>query len=396
MSPLMVAAVAFAVALLACFTLRRAVFMAAALAPPRPFSKARSGPPSVTLLVPASDESSRVDATLDALGQLQYPRERLFTVLVSDGSRDSTDRRMQAWATGRARTLAIALPTRVGKFEALNQGIRAAPPAEVIAVCDADLRPHPSWLRRLVRPFGDPAVGATAGLLSPVNADRGIVARYAAVESWVHQLVTSAAKDRLGLNPPTLGACAYRRAALESAGWFSGAGSGGDVRISAELARSGWRIRFAADAIADNAVVDRWDHYWHQHVRWARNLFATARVRPRASGPAPVGLARRIECWMAAAGYTDRVALLAVSTFTLAGLLPLWVPATYVAVVVAEVAVAVARAGASRRLPAYLASAATLLAVDVVASAVAMLAHLLGRPQQWRAARNEVRTSAEA
>lgn len=42
--------------------------------------------------------------------------------------------------------------------------------------------------------------------MRPQQVAGSAVGRYAAVTAWVHQLVTSAAKDRLALNPATLGA----------------------------------------------------------------------------------------------------------------------------------------------------------------------------------------------
>ena len=132
-------------------------------------------------------------------------------------------------------------------------------------------------LATLAAPFADETVGAVAGYLVPVNASASPTARYAAVETWVHQLVTSAAKDRLDLNPPTLGGAAlYRRVALDEVGWLGSAASGDDVRASVALTRAGWRTRFVPVPIADNAVAERWRDYWRQHVRWARDVFETA------------------------------------------------------------------------------------------------------------------------
>jgi cellulose synthase/poly-beta-1,6-N-acetylglucosamine synthase-like glycosyltransferase len=374
---------ALAATVLVCFALRRAHFLLAALLRP----PARGGDeslPSVALVVPASNEAALVESALEAIASLDYPRDRLLIVLVSDGSRDATGEILRGWARGRPRCLVLVLDLAgpVGKFDALNRAVRSAPRTERIAVCDADLRPHPAWLRRLVGPFADERVGATAGLLYPANAQNGAVSRYAAVESLVHQLVTSAAKDYLGLNPPTLGACAYRRTALEQVGLFEGGRPGGDVQVSAALTRAGWRIRFVPEAVADNAVVERWRDYWHQHVRWARNLYASA--RPRTPARVQLRVAARVEGWMAAAGYADRIAVLAVATFAAVHVLPLWLPGVYLAIAAGEVAVAAAKAGITRRLPAFYLAAAALFLVDVGASLAATADHLLHRPRTWR------------
>jgi cellulose synthase/poly-beta-1,6-N-acetylglucosamine synthase-like glycosyltransferase len=369
-----------AVVVLLLFTLRRAVFVGAALVPRRSVD-GHGAAPSVALLVPARNEAASVGSTLDAIARLDYPSERLVVVLINDGSSDETGERFHRWAARHPRTRTLDLPQPVGKFEALNRAVGLVRTSDVIAVLDADLRPHATWLRRLVAPFADERVGGTAGFISPVNAERNTVTRYAAVESWVHQLITSVAKDRLGLNPPTLGASAYRRTALEGVGLFSG-GSGGDVRSAAALTRAGWRLRFVHDAVVDNTVVEQWSDYWHQHVRWARNVFST--VRFGAPLHANIGLAAHAEEWMAAAGYTDRIALLIAASFAVAGRLPQWTIELYAAVAVAEVAVAIAKAGRVTRVPLYLFATACLFVVDLAASAAAAARHLARGGQTWR------------
>ena len=370
--------------LLASFMLRRALFLTAALLPARHVPAATGALPSVALLVPAADEGEGVDRTLAAIGLLDYPADSLRIVLVNDGSRDGTGDRFRAWAAGRPEASVVDLPVRHGKFSALNEALARSPATDVIAVCDSDLRPLPGWLSQIVAPFTDARVGAVAGYLAPANANGGAIARYAAVETWVHQLVTSAAKDRLNLDPPTLGACAYRREAFEEIGRFGDAPSGEDVRASAALARAGWRTRFVRDSVAENLVVHTARDYWHQHIRWARNLFGLARARPRRTTGTRLGPGRRLETWFAATGYVDRLAFVAVVVFAVAGALPLWLPGIYVALAVAEVVVAVVKGGAARRLPQFLGSALAVVALDVAASGAALVAHVAGRPRTWR------------
>ena len=366
------------------FTVRRFVFALAALHATADEPRENVALPDVTLFVPARNEESTVHAALDALDRLDYPGERLTIVFVDDASSDSTGLILDAWCEARAHAQVLHLPSPVGKYEALNIGIRSTPPTSIVAVCDADVRPRPSWLRSLAYPFAAHGVGAVAGYLSPVNADDGTVSRYAAVEAWVHQLVTSAGKDALGLDPPTLGACAYRRTALDQVGLFGSSVSGEDVRISAALTRAGWRIRFVEGAVADNSVVRTWRDYWHQHLRWARNVFASAPAAVAVPWARRGSVAQRVESRLAAAGYADRVALLLVVGAARARVLPRSVPIGYGIVAAAEVVVAVTKAGHVRRLPRFLMATFALFGVDVLASTAASLAHALRLPRTWR------------
>ena len=210
-------------AALGVLALRRIVLLIAALLPLRqlPADDASSGEASVALIVAAHDEASCVGRLLEALERLDYPEERLSVLLIDDGSTDETNEIFARWAAGQPNATAVSLPVRVGKPEALNHALKIAAAVELISVCDADREPHPDSLRRVVAAFADETVGAAGAFIRPVNARAGLVARYAAVEAWVTQLVTSAARSRLDLNPPMLGGGAvYRRLALDEIGGF--------------------------------------------------------------------------------------------------------------------------------------------------------------------------------
>lgn len=366
------------VVVLGVLSVRRLLLLGAAVVPARRPAPAPGVWPSVTLVVAACNEASGIDATLAAIARLDYPDDRLFVVLVDDHSDDATGERLERWARDRANARVVRQDRRTGKPRAVEAGVRAAPGGTLIAICDADVRPRPDYLRRVVGELADETVGGAVGYLMPVNAMASAVATYAAVESWTHQLVTSAGKDRLDLNPPTLGGAAvFRRAALESIGWLGPAPSGDDVRATVALTRAGWRTRFVAAAVAENAVASDLAAYWRQHLRWAHDLYATAGAQR--STVAGVSLARRVEAWMLSVGYLDRLVLVAAAALVATGRLSIWVPAAYLGIAAAEVAWAIVRAGAARHMGTIGVRLAAVFPLDVAASVVATARHLAGR-----------------
>ena len=124
----------FAILLAAC-TLRRAVFLLAALLPARRIPD--GGTPSVVLLVPAANEEAGVGRTLDALARLDYPSACSHVVLVDDASDDRTAERFRAWAAGTARRV-VASPTGSASSRRSTRPSRGRPRATSIAICDAD------------------------------------------------------------------------------------------------------------------------------------------------------------------------------------------------------------------------------------------------------------------
>jgi len=358
---------------------RRGAFLVAALLGPRSMPKARQLP-SVTVLVPARNEADAAGRLLAGLERLEYPGGELSFVLVCDGCTDGTPALFHAWADGRSDARVVELPLGAGKPSALNAGLGETN-ADVVVVLDADLAPQPDFLLEVVRPFADERVVASAGYLRPANADHNIVTRYAAVTTWVHQLVTSAGTDRLGLNPPTLGAAAYRMSALRRIGGFPVVPIGEDVATSAALISRGGRTRFVATAVADNIVVSDVDGYLRQHVRWSRGVFGS--WRPSVTVP----WAQRLESAVSTVGYGDRLVFAAAVAGAIAGVLPTWVPLLYLAMPALEIAAALFKAGVRRKVPAFLLATATVFGADVLGSVAAVVLHLGRRPSLWHSPR---------
>jgi cellulose synthase/poly-beta-1,6-N-acetylglucosamine synthase-like glycosyltransferase len=353
------------------FALRRLVLTAGAAVPGRePVGNALA---SATVIAAVRNEEANLPALLASLSRLEYGEQPLCFVFVDDGSHDGTRRVLRSWAGSRADVQVVELPESVGKAEALNRALRAAPETELVAVYDADLRPQPDSLMRLAACFADPRVGAASGYRKPSNGVKNPIAAYAALECIVHQLATQAGKNRLGLNPTTLGGnCVYRRSALAEVGGFPPGAFGEDVEVSLAMAARGWRTRFCRDAVAEGAVVESLRRYWNQHARWTRGLYRSAR---RASG---------IESWLVAAGYADRIVLLAALALAAAGFLsPVW-PALYFLMPVLAVLTALLHSRVGVRTGAQIVIwALPMFAVDVAATVVASVNAAIGRRLEW-------------
>jgi cellulose synthase/poly-beta-1,6-N-acetylglucosamine synthase-like glycosyltransferase len=374
------------------FSARRLLLLAAALAPARPTSAVLDAElPHVTLAIPAHNEELVAHRLVAAIAELEYPNDRLSVVLVCDGCTDGTAGAFRRWAQTRDRARVLELPQRVGKAQALNEALTLAE-GEVFVVLDADVLPRSNFLTCLVRAFENPRVAAAAGFLHPVNPASSTVSRYSALNSWAHQLITSAGKDRLDLDPTTLGASGYRTAALRRLDGFPSHSLGEDVDATFILAQAGWSTRFVPSAVAENQVAERLSDYWHQHIRWARAALGsgTRRRRSRRSG-----IVRQLEAWTTAFDYGDRLAFLGALVLAVFGDLPLWVPAAYFAPLAAVLFVALLRAGAGTGIPRFVFAAVAMFPVDVAASAAALLLQLTRRQRRWRNARRPPSTGAD-
>ena len=114
----------------------------------------------VTLIISAYNEEEVIEEKiLNSLG-LDYPREMLEIIVVSDASTDRTDDIVR-----RYRTKGVVLhriPVRKGKTAGLNEAVSLAK-GEVIVFSDANAFYAPDVIQMLVRNFGDPTVGCVTG-----------------------------------------------------------------------------------------------------------------------------------------------------------------------------------------------------------------------------------------
>ncbi len=359
-------------ALLLVFSARRYLFVFSALLP-APDATANFLP-RISVLASARNEQRHLPGLLAAFDRLDYPAEKLHFVLVDDGSGDATGRLLTEWAASRPHATVLRSDRPEGKARALNRALAAAPPSELIAVYDADVHPDPASLRQLAAAFADPAVGAVAGYRRPVNWHAGFVAAYAALESWVHQQVTQAAKERLGMNPTTLGAhCLYRRSALDQIGGFPPGSFSEDVEVSLALAARGWKTRFLRSVPADSFVAASFHRFWNQRARWTRGLYGSARR------------ARGLEGWLVAAGYLDRIVFLLSCAAVASGWLsPLWL------LIYLSAPLGAVLAGLYNARPGWRAALCSMAAlgpmflVDVAATCMSTARALLGRRIEWR------------
>jgi cellulose synthase/poly-beta-1,6-N-acetylglucosamine synthase-like glycosyltransferase len=116
--------------------------------------------PSVTLIIPAHNEQSVLEAKLNNALALDYPRDQLEIVVASDGSSDETEAIARVFEDRGVQLLAF--PERRGKASVLNDAIDVAA-GDVICLCDANVMFRPDALKILAGRLADPAVGAVSG-----------------------------------------------------------------------------------------------------------------------------------------------------------------------------------------------------------------------------------------
>jgi len=123
---------------------------------------------SVSLIMAVHNGAPWMRAKLESILRLDYPRELLEVLVVSDGSTDGTDEIAAEFAAEGVKLLRAA---RGGKATALNAGMAQAT-GEVLLFTDVRQRLDPAALKNLVACFADPSVGVVSGELILIETGR--------------------------------------------------------------------------------------------------------------------------------------------------------------------------------------------------------------------------------
>ena len=227
---------------------------------------------SVSVVVPARNEATNIDACLRALAAQTYPNDHLEIIVVNDLSTDDTAARIDKW-THRLPNLSRVSVTQQDyacpKKNALWQGIKHAR-GDIIFTTDADCRPDPNWITSILAHFASD-VGMVIGhapLLKSAKAISGLLSLQALI-------VSTLAAGSAGIGFPLTCSgrnMAYRRKAFDEVNGFNNIGhiiGGDDVLLMRQVAqKSAWKIRFNADADAFVPSASHPDNLINRQVRY--------------------------------------------------------------------------------------------------------------------------------
>jgi poly-beta-1,6-N-acetyl-D-glucosamine synthase len=145
---------------------------------------------TVSIVIAVHNGERFIADKLESIFELEYPRELIEVIVVSDGSTDRTADIVEGFTSGKVTLLQIS---RGGKCAALNEGISRAQ-NEILLLTDVRQAVAPDSLQLLVNCFADPSVGVVSGELK-IRAGRdsgeistGLYWRY---ESWIRKQLST-------------------------------------------------------------------------------------------------------------------------------------------------------------------------------------------------------------
>jgi len=221
--------------------------------PSHQLKKAR---PSVTILIPAHNEEKRLGRTLEALKKIPYAR--LEVIVLDDGSTDRTAQVAQSHG------FRVVRFERMGKAAVLNEGMKLAS-GDIVIILDADTRPEPDAIEKIVAPFSDKNVVVVTGVL--YGEGRGLLASFQRVEyAFASEIIKAHALHNL---PPPFffGAFLAVRREFALRHPFDPQTLGEDIGLLLDAMAEGKKIA-GSHAVARTEVPEDLISFLKQRLRW--------------------------------------------------------------------------------------------------------------------------------
>src|SRR5215472_1851272 len=220
--------------------------------------------PSVSLIIAAHNEEVRLPDKLENLCRLDYPRDRLEVIVVSDGSTDDTDKILRK--ASHAGLRCFFLP-RQGKWSALNHAVGQAH-HDLLIFSDAATIFAPNAVSKLARHFADPSVGVVCGSL---QFEASAESRQTEGVYWSYECMLRLMEARIGATLTASGAIyAIRRRCYSQ---LSPDTVLDDLVIPMNARKLGYRVLYDPEAVGKDFAASSVAGEFTRRVRLATGSF---------------------------------------------------------------------------------------------------------------------------
>jgi cellulose synthase/poly-beta-1,6-N-acetylglucosamine synthase-like glycosyltransferase len=237
--------------------------------------------PVVTVQLPIYNEMYVVERLIDAVCQIDYPRDK-FEIQVLDDSTDET-RQIARAMVERCRNQGIDIhylhrEVRTGfKAGALAHGLKSAK-GQFVAIFDADFIPSREILIKTIDQFTNPEIGMVQVRWGHINSEYSLLTKIQSIMLDGHFVIEHTARNRSGRFFNFNGTAGiWRREAIETSGGWQHDTLTEDLDLSYRAQMRGWKFMFVPDVVAPAEVPVEINSFKSQQHRWAKGSIQTAR-----------------------------------------------------------------------------------------------------------------------
>jgi cellulose synthase/poly-beta-1,6-N-acetylglucosamine synthase-like glycosyltransferase len=229
--------------------------------------------PGVTIIVPAWNEETTIQGTIESLLALDYPKSLLKIFLVDDGSTDKTWQVMQSYESNPQ--IVTIHKENGGKHTAVNLGLEKAT-TPFVGCLDSDSFVDSQALRRIMTYFEkDPTTMAVCPSII-VHKPKGLMQIIQRVEyDWA--VFRKKILGILNANYVTPGPFSiYKKEVFERIGYFRAAHNTEDMEIAFRMQSNRMKIDQCEDAFVYTTVPNTVKKLYKQRLRWIYGFIMNA------------------------------------------------------------------------------------------------------------------------
>ncbi|HZA12863.1 MAG TPA: glycosyltransferase family 2 protein [Myxococcaceae bacterium] len=232
--------------------------------------------PPVSLVVAAYNEEPCIAEKLHNSLALDYPKDRFEVVIGSDGSTDRTDEIVEGCQDSRVR---LSAAERAGKTSVLNRCVPNVK-GDIVILSDANTMIDAGAVKKLVRHFRDPEVGAVCGKLKLYNPHRR---DYEESAYWTYESLIKFYEGKRGAVMGANGGLYAIRRNL-----FLALPPGtivDDFVIPLRILEQGYKVLYDPEAIAYEETTEDYGREFGRRARIAAGNFQSLRLLPGLLSP---------------------------------------------------------------------------------------------------------------
>ena len=213
---------------------------------PAPKVKKAEITPTISLIIAAFNEEKVIAQKIKNTFELEYPKDNLEIIVVSDGSTDSTNEIVKAFSENRVKL--VALKKNQGKSTAQNRAVDESN-GEILLFSDADVMLKKDVVKKLINNFSNENVGCVVGEITYTNENDTSV-REGEGLYWRYELFLREKESEVGNFAMGSGIMAIRQNLFQSLD----PNVGEDFVLPLKTVINGFKVIFEPEAVTETIM----------------------------------------------------------------------------------------------------------------------------------------------
>jgi len=227
--------------------------------------------PMVTIQLPLYNEKYVIERLLNAISELDYPKEKLEIQILDDSTDETTEVIKEYIQKHNSNFVLVNRENREGyKAGALAYGLEFSK-GEFVAIFDADFVPAVDFLKQTIPFFQNPKVGVVQTRWLHINEDQSMLTRAQAIMLNTHfsveQLGRHNANGFINFNGT---AGVWRKECIDDAGGWQADTLTEDLDLSFRAQAKGWEFEYLFDVGSPAELPSTFEAFRTQQFRWSK------------------------------------------------------------------------------------------------------------------------------